>query len=926
MLLGRDPELKRIGGLMARAREGSGGALLFVGEPGIGKTSLLAEAAAEAAGMRVIEAAGIESEANLPYALVGEAVTPLLDGIDELPEPQAGAIRAALALAPSPEAPASRFATCAAFLGLLTRAADREPVLMVVDDAHWLDASSAECFAYAARRLESARVALLVAARPGAGGPLLAAGALEHHALSGLDPGDARAVLGTSAPEAPSNVVEALVEVAAGNPLALRELPAQLTDDQRLGLESIDPAPIAGAALLDAFEAQLAALGAEERSAVLVASAALDRKLAPMIAACRELGIGIEAIERAEAAGVLRMGDDRFSVSHPLVRAVAYERSAPAERRRAHRALAQHCGPDESAWHLAAAAVGPDADVADLLEGTAARATARGAHRAAADALQRAAELSQEPAVRCRRLYGAALAAAIGGAYDRCAVLLGELTDADDPLLRARARHGLAVVMMTGGIGIAPDAPEALSEEAELIAPVRPATAAAMHADAALLAGTAGNFRLGAAAARRASAVLPGDASPLFRSQVVAMAGTTAALTGEAREARGLLDEAGELLARVDSLSPAFQSVVLGLHARVCTGQERALGIELARLIEIALEADTFGLLPFLLGVAADVAYRVGDWEAAAAASRSADLAAEHGQGGILPFCLIVGARLRAARGETPRARAELERGIALAEEIGAMTVVNWGRAALGFLELGAGRTDEAIAALEPVRAFAEASGLEDPVYVPWAPDLVESYVRAGRLADAERASSALDRKAARAGVPLSAALAARCRGLVANRDFDRHFGHALDRHEAADAPFEAARTKLAYGSRLHRARRRRESREQLRAALGTFERLGAQPWIDRCTAELRAAGALRRDPIADPDELSPQEIRVAIAVAAGATNKEVAAKLYLSPKTIEFHLGRAYRKLGIHSRTELATLVAEGGLGSHSGEPAGTD
>ncbi len=193
----------------------------------------------------------------------------------------------------------------------------------------------------------------------------------------------------------------------------------------------------------------------------------------------------------------------------------------------------------------------------------------------------------------------------------------------------------------------------------------------------------------------------------------------------------------------------------------------------------------------------------------------------------------------------------------------------------------------------------------------------MEAYVRAGRPAEADAACVALVRRTERAGVPLALALGARCQGLVEAEGFEHHFEQALAHHEQADSPFETARTLLAFGSRLHRARRRVAGREQLRDALEIFEQLGAAPWIERTTAELQAAGAIHRDPIGDPDQLSPQEVRVAIAVAAGATNKQVATKMFLSPKTIEFHLGRVYRKLGIHSRTELAALVAKGELPS---------
>ena len=375
-----------------------------------------------------------------------------------------------------------------------------------------------------------------------------------------------------------------------------------------------------------------------------------------------------------------------------------------------------------------------------------------------------------------------------------------------------------------------------------------------MFADAALLAGVSGQLSAGAPAVRRAAAVLPDSATPMIRCRVHALLGISVALTGAAGDARESLDEAGRLLAEIDSLSPGTQSAVLGLHARICTGQERVLQAEIARLIEMARKADTFGLLPYLLGVSADVAYRVGDWESAADELASVELADEYGQRGILPFCLVISGRLHAARGDAAQARDELERGIAIAREVGSAMVIVWARAALGFLELGIGRAEAAIAELEQAAGLGRGDrAWRIRPFVPWAPDLVEAYLRAGRAEDAERVSASLARRAERAGVPLPLAFAARCRGLVEEGAFEAHFDEALAQHALADAPFETARTLLAYGSRLHRARRRVEGRKRLRAALETFERLGARPWIERTNAELRAAGAIRRDPIGRP-------------------------------------------------------------------------
>ncbi len=899
---------------MEGVRLGDGGALLLVGEPGIGKTTLLARASMEAEDLRVIRTSGVEVEKNLPYVSLAEIINPILSGLGALPEAQADAVKAALALGPSPGVSADRFATCAAFLRLLTNTAESTPLLVVVDDAQWLDDPSAECLAYAARRLSDTRVGLLAAARPGRDGPLLGSREPERLELSHLTADDARTMIRGLAPDAAGSVIDAVVDVAAGNPLALSELPPRLTREQRLGTAPINQG-VAGTALAEAFEAEIRALDAEARSAVVLASCATGRELAPVVSAGREIGINPQAFERAESARVITLSGGSISFSHPLIKAAAYEHAPPAERRRAHRALSERCSPDARAWHLAAATIGPNEEVAKHLDGAAGRASARGAHSVAADALARAADFSEGGRAAARRRYGAALAAALGGAYDRCAALLESGPEIDDPLLRARARHALVVVKMTGGLGLAPDTYSQLEEEADRISAIDPATAAPMLADASLLAGTSGQFRAASLAAERAAATVPDRASAMVRCQVKAMEGGTAALTGSAADARESLDDAGRLLAQIDILSPAIQSVVLGMHTRVCTGQEMILRDELDRLEELARATDTFGLLPYLLAVSADVAYRIGDWEDSEGVLSSAQLAEEHGQYGILPYSLVVNGQLLAVRGRTSEARDDLERGIELAGRVGSATVVAWGHSVLGLLELGHGRAEQGVAELVRVEAFAAESGLEDPAYIPWASDLIEAYVHVGRKEDAERVASALAVRSRRANVPLSLALAARGLGLVASENFDPHFESALTYHEHAATPFQTARTLLAYGSRLHRARRRVEARKRLRAALEIFEGLGAEPWIQRTNSELTASGGVKREPVADPDELTAQEIRVARAVAEGATNKQVAANMFLSPKTIDFHLGRVYRKLGIHSRTQLAGLVAAGVL-----------
>jgi DNA-binding CsgD family transcriptional regulator len=319
-------------------------------------------------------------------------------------------------------------------------------------------------------------------------------------------------------------------------------------------------------------------------------------------------------------------------------------------------------------------------------------------------------------------------------------------------------------------------------------------------------------------------------------------------------------------------------------------------------------------MLPYYLLVAADAAFRLGSWERAATeADEAFGIAEDSGSLGPLSFALAVRGRHRAARGDEAGSRADLTRAASMARERGIGGTAIWAQGALGFLELTEGRVRAAIAALQEAGAMAVEVALEDHLLIPWAADLVEACARAG---DAEAANSAADRLAASAegnGTALALAVSERCLGLA--RSDGGRFEAALALHGSASQPFEHARTLLVYGLWLHRSRRRVAAREQLGAALEIFERLGARPWGELARAELRAAGATTRDADADPDDLTPQEMRIARAVASGATNKEAAAELFLSPKTIEFHLSSIYRKLGIRSRTELAGLIADAAL-----------
>ncbi len=920
MLHGRTGELERIGELLEQARGGRGAALIVLGAPGIGKTALLGAARDAAEDMLVLGATGVEAEAQLPFAALGEIAAPLVEGLPGLPEPQGDALATALALKPV-RRPTDRLAAYAGFLSLVRGVAEERPVLILIDDAHWLDSASAECLGFAARRLGGHRIGMLAAARHTDPEAVLRGRIADELELGELDPRSARAVLRDSSLELAAEAAEQILAAAVGNPLALRELPRMLTEEQRRGQAPLTPLPAPEGALGEAFSQRAAEAGPDAQRALLVAAASSSEALTPVVAACRELGIPSGALEDGEGSGLVRLGTDTIAFTHPLLRAVMYQGAAPAERRRAHRALADHTDEDARAWHLAAAAVGPNPVVAAALDEAAARATARGAHSVAADAFERAAQATEPGDGRSLRLLRAGLAAALGAAYARSAALLEPATEMSDARARASARHLLAMATLTGAIRPAMTNYRVLSDEADAVLAVDPALAATFHADAALTAIVASDCRLALESARRAAAVLPPSAPASPRCQVLAMLGLSLALRGEYDDARSALDSASPLLAAVDALTPAAQSIAFAFAGRHCLGQEAEMRRELGTLVTLAREAGSTTLRRYAQLLLSDSAFCLGDWEAAErAAEEAVAIAEDFGKGGPLSIALVMRGQVHAAKGEESDARAAIEWALRVAEAPGYLGATIRARAVLGFLELGLGRAEEAVDELEETARIASESGLEDPLRVPFAPDLVEAYVRVERMDEACALATDLSSRARASPARLASGLAERCEGLVAPREFARRFESSLAHLRTCGAPFEVGRSLLAYGARLHRGRQRAEARERLRAAVEVFDQLGAAPWSARAAADLRAAGARRRR-AADPDDLTAQEVRVAMAVASGATSRQVAAELFLSPKTIEFHLARVYRKLGIRSRAELATAVATGKLGRLPGD-----
>jgi DNA-binding CsgD family transcriptional regulator len=907
MLLGRGGECGRIHGLLDDARRGRSGALVIRGDPGIGKSALLRYAVEHADGLRVLTAQGVESESELPFSGLSELLRPVLACLDEIPPPQAAALRGALAL--GPPAAGDRFTIYAATLSLLAAAAEETGLLAVIDDAHWLDSSSAESLLFASRRLAAEGVALLLAVREGEPGANDFPG-LEGVVLSGLGEDAARALVAATEERTVSAAVFArLYEATRGNPLALLEIPTVLTRAQLSGAEPLSEPLPAGGALERTFARRVAALPPETQQALLAAAASESTAMDVVARAAALLGVRVDALEPAETAGVVRIAGGRLEWRHPLTRSAVYHGATESERRAAHHALANVLTGHRRAWHLAAAALAPDEAVAVALEEAALEARRGSGHAAAATTFERSARLTPDGEERARRLLEAAEDFQVAGQLGRALGLLDEALECvEDPGRRADVQHLRGrIQMLAGGPR---EAYDLLIAEAGRIEARDPARAARMLADATLTSTMTGDLEETLATARRAAELAErvGGAA----EGVLALLGNALILRGEVEQGYPYLAHAREVFERSDPLAGAFLVHSAG-HGSVWVEDYAEARHVLDRVIDAARAASAVGLLSFPLSVRSELDFRTGRWpEAYAGAAEAVGLAEEAGQANQASFSLSCLAHVEAGQGREDDCRLHAGRALELVEATGSESIRTYAWSSLGFLELTLGRPEQARPHLERVTRLVVEHGLGEPGVVWWAPDLIEAYTRSGRSSDAENALAAFELQAKRTQRNWALATAARCRGLLAGDDaFEDEFAEALRLHDRTPTPFERARTELSFGERLRRAKRPLDARHPLRVALETFERLGAEPWAEVARAELAATGERQaRREQSGLQELTPQELQIALLVAEGATNREVAAALFLSPKTIEFHLGKVYRKIGVRSRTELARRI----------------
>ena len=892
-LFGRDAEIAALSDLLDQARKGTSGTLVLRGDPGIGKTALVNHITERADGFRIIRAAGIEEESELPFAGLHLLLRPALDRITMLPEVQADALNGALGLAKA--GPPDRFLVGLAVLSLLAELAADQPLLGVVDDAQWLDRASADALLFAARRLDTESVVLLLCARTGA----FPAAGLPELSLKGLSAQAATELIRDGLP--PSRRYRVLAE-AAGNPLALLELPRVLA-----AARPEDPLPLTDR-LRDAFETQLTGLPELTRTVLVVAAAEGTGDLTPILRAAAALGASLADLDAARAAGLIEVTAAALTFRHPLIRAAVHHAAPLALRRAVHLALALALDApgqgDRRAWQLAAAAAGPDEEIAAALETAAGQIRERGGGTGALAWYQRAAELSTDLAAKARRLTLAAEAATGSGDLDQAAALAAQGLglaatdaaaghDAEQAQLAARALQVQATVAFMRGDPAA--AHRRLVEASELGAAVDEEQANALLIEAVHAGWYAGEDELAEGVTR-----LEGQwqqQTPLERLLLRAVA-PIIGRPADRSDPGGVLAEA-----RAAAAGNA-PSLVLICGLALLLGQDEVaqqIGGELSRELRTA---GQIGWLPSVLFYSGSAqAYGGRHEEALRCVTEGLRLARDTGQQRWIDALAEPIALLAAARGDEQLCHQLTAEALSRASR--PAWSVPWTASALGLLDLGLGRAESALARLE---TLAEGRRFFHIPATRSTPDLVEAAVRLGRPEAAAEPLALFETWSRNTGRRWTKALVHRCRALL---DGDQDLFHAaIALHEQDHRPFDEARTRLLYGEWLRRGKRKADARTQLSAALEIFERIGAVPWAERTRTELAATGTTGRAPDHGLSvSLTPQELQIVRLAAQGLSNKDIAAQLFLSSRTVGHHLYKAYPKLGVASRAELGRL-----------------
>jgi DNA-binding CsgD family transcriptional regulator len=903
-LLGRERQRAALDRLVEAARDGFGGALVVHGEPGVGKTTLLDDTVERAATLQVVRAAGVEGEMELPFAAVQQLCAPIIGLGDRLPRPQREALDVAFGLNPGP-AP-NPFLVSLAVLGLLSEAARERALLCVIDDAQWLDRASAQALGFAARRLAAERIAIVFSAREMG---VALRGLPELH-LEPLGHRDARALL-ESVLSAPldDQVLERLVVETRGNPLALVELPRGLTSSQLAGGFGLPAAVPVHAAIEESFLRQIDALPRDARLLVLIAASDPTGDATLVWRAAERLGIPESAAFAAESNGLIAFRPG-VAFRHPLVRSAVYRTAGSDERTDVHRALAEatdpETDPDRRAWHRAQAAVMPDEDVAADLERSAARAQARGGFAAAAAFLERSAALTIEPARRAGRALAAAQAKHQAGATDDSVALLDQaeagpldgFQQAEAVVLRAR----IAFATNRGSA-----APPLLLAAARRLEPLNAPHARETYLDALTAAMFTGRLAGAGDAREVAGAALAAPPATDPRPVDLLLDGLATLIAHGPAAGTPPLRRALAAFARRD-VQPAD-----ALRWRWLAGRAAGFIWEYegwdkltAHHIRAAREAGLLAELPLALNTRVGVHLMAGDTTAAAALVEEADALARATGDGI---ATLYGAlSLAAHRGQedelTRLIRAGTEDFLARGEGLG-VTAISWVTAVLNN---GLGRYEGAFA------AATEATRIPGEIWFSTFAlvELIEAACRSGRPGQAAEALESLTASTSASGTPWALGVEARSRALLAQGDAaETLYRESIERLQPSRLRLDLARGHLVYGEWLRREARRIDARNELRAAYELFTDFGMVAFAERSRIELEATGEhARKRTFATLDQLTAQEAQISRLAAEGNTNREIAAQLFISPSTVEYHLRKAFRKLDVTSRTQLANRL----------------
>jgi DNA-binding CsgD family transcriptional regulator len=925
VLIGRTEERAAIDDLLDGARRGSSGTLVLRGPAGVGKSSLLGSAVASGQDFAISRIAGVESEIALGFAAVHQLVVPFLDRMGAVPEPQRHALESVFGL--SDHVTPDPLLVFLGVLSLLDAAATEQPLLLVVDDAQWLDDESARVLAFVARRLHADPIVMLFALRDPDARANSTFDALPQLELSGLPEADSRALLEelVGGPVDP-DVAQRLMDATQGNPLALTEFVAGLSPEQLHGNAPLpEPLPV-GRTLQDTFAARARELPPAGRCVLLLASAERFGDPALLHRGANAMGVSWhEGVASIEAAGLATFTPSA-TFRHPIVRSAVYHSATPSERRRVHRALAESLIGDDDVerrtWHLGAAAAAPDENVADALERAAAVVFQRGGSHAAAEFLMRSADLTPDPRRRIDRLLAAVRMRSAEGQGIRAQPLLDAvMARVGGGRQRAEAEWTQGLIWL--GAGRARDAIRVLARAVASIDQYddgMPLHALITAENAALYAETLGESDFSHTIATAALRLLPNGpslrpAEQLVRGIAIRLTDGYLAAAPVIRVAlEGLRERAdndgGARLMR-DAHEHGAMLHLLAVNGACALLDAVALDRATQSWVEFGRRTRTLTTLPIALDLRGVSELFAGRFRTAESAILEADdILSFAGARGHIGEAGVGRLFLEAYRGNEQATRAIAKRRSEDALERGSGVDLDHSHLALAVLNVGIGRYAEALEHCRALEAH-DTVALSTLTF----PLLIEAAVRCGDLATAHASHDRFTERARAAGTEWALGLLASTRALLTDDDLAAsHYSEALDLLGRSGAAFDLARVNLLYGEWLRRTRRRREARDPLRTALDFFERVGADAFAERARHELAATGEHSR-PRCDTtrDMLTAQEAHIARLVAEGMTNPQIASQLYISRSTVEYHLRKVYRKLGVTTRTQLARLELPG-------------